>query len=97
MWITSTTIPENLDMALTVQQITDAAAERDAILAEGVETGGHLLPPYDDTTAAAAAFAPGVVFKRGWVLESSARRIADFMNNHASKQIIAVVEQQQDI
>ena len=97
MWITSTTIPRNLDMALTVKQLTDAAAERDAILAEGAETNGNMLPPYNDASVAMAAFAPGVVFKRAWNLESSAHRIVDFVNNHESKQITATFDGEQDI
>jgi hypothetical protein len=94
MWITSATINETIDMNQLNQLIAESAAERASILAEGAETGGNMLPPYNDAAAAAAAFAPGAVFKRGWDLESSARRMVDFVNNHESKQMIAVVEQQ---
>ena len=94
MWITVMTINENVNMELAIQQLTDAAADRDALLAEGLETGGHMLAPHDTQAAAMAAFAPGVVYKRAWNLESSARRVADFINNHTSKQISVVIEQQ---
>jgi len=97
MWITSITIPENLDMALTIQQIMDALAERDRIIDEGVETGGYLVAPQDTQNIDIENLAPGDVIKRAWSLESSARRIADFVNNHESKQITVVVEEQQDI
>ena len=96
MWITSATVNENIDMELAIQQLIESAAVRDAILAEGVETGGHMLAPHDTQAAAMAAFAPGVVFRRAWDLESSARRVADFVNNHTSKQIVVVVEEQQE-
>ena len=95
MWITVMTINENVNMELAIQQLTDAAADRDALLAEGLETGGHMLAPHDTQAAAMAAFAPGVVYKRAWNLESSARRVADFINNHTSKQISVVIEQQE--
>ena len=95
MWITVATINENVNMELAIQQLTDAAADRDALLAEGLETGGHMLAPHDTQAAAMAAFAPGVVYKRAWNLESSARRVADFINNHTSKQISVVIEQQE--
>ena len=55
-----------------------------------------MLAPHDTQAAAMAAFAPGVVFRRAWDLESSARRVADFVNNHTSKQIVVVVEEQQE-
>lgn len=95
MWITSTTIHDNIDMELAIQQLLDTGAVRDAILAEGVETGGNMLAPHETQAAAMAAFAPGVVFKRAWSLESSARQVADFVNNHAAKQMTVVVEQQE--
>jgi hypothetical protein len=95
MWITVATVNENVNMELAIQQLMDAAADRDALLAEGIETGGHMLAPYDTQAAAMAAFGPGVVYKRAWNLESSARRVADFTNNHASKQISVVIEQQE--
>ena len=94
MWITSATVNETIDMELAIQQLMDSAAVRDAILAEGIETGGNMLAPYDTQAAAMAAFGPGVVFKRAWDLESSARRVAEFVNNHASKQVVVVVEEQ---
>jgi hypothetical protein len=92
MWITSITVPEDFDMVLVNQLITDALAEKDRIISEGVETLGHLLEPYD-----IVFFTPGAVLKRTWALESSARRMANFINNHESKQLIVVVEEQQDI
>lgn len=92
MWITSITIPEDFDMVLTNQLIKDALAEKDRIISEGVETLGHLIAPYDTVF-----FTPGAVLKRIWAFESSARRMADFVNNHGSKQLIVVVEEQQDI
>ena len=94
MWITVATVNETIDSNQLNLLIAESAAERAAILAEGIETGGNMLAPHDTQVAAAAAFAPGAVFKRGWDLESSARRMVDFVNNHASKQMIAVVEQQ---
>ncbi len=94
MWITSGTVNETIDSDQLNQLMSDSAAERAAILAEGIETGGKLLAPHDTQAAAIADFAPGAVFKRGWDLESSARRMVDFVNNHASKQMIAVIEQQ---
>lgn len=94
MWITVATINETIDMELAIQQLMDTAAFRDEILAEGVETSGHMLAPHATQAAAMAAFGPGVVFKRAYDLESSARRIAEFVNNHASKQLVVVVEEQ---
>lgn len=81
-------------MELAIQQLMDSAAIRDEILAEGVETGGNMLAPHNTQAAAMAAFGPGVVFKRAWDIESSARRLAEFVNNHASKQMVVVVEEQ---
>ena len=92
MWITSATVIENINIELAISQLMDAASFKDSIIAEGVETAGHLLPPHETQAAAMAAFGPGVVFKRSWDLESSAQRLADFINNHPSKQIVVVVE-----
>jgi len=90
MWITSITIPEDFDKELVHQLTADAIAEKNRIISEGVETLGHLLEPYHSTF-----FTPGAVIKRIWAFESSARRMADFVNNHESKQLIVVVEEQQ--
>ena len=97
MWITVATVNENVDMELAAQQLIDSAAIREVIVAEGVETGGYLLAPHETQAAAQAAFGPGVVYKRAWDLESTARRMADFSNNHAFRQITVVVEEQPNI
>ena len=97
MWITSTTVNENIDMEQAVQQIIEFSIFIDKMLAESAETSGKLLPPYDSQAAAMAAFAPGVVFKRAWDLESSALQVVDFINNHSAKQLTATFDGQQDV
>ena len=95
MWITVAIVNENINMDLALQQITDAAAFRDEILAEGVETAGQLLPPHNTQFAAMAAFSPGTMYIRHWDLESSAQRSADLNNNHPSKALSVIVKQQE--
>ena len=94
MWITVATLSQNMDTTQATQLLMESSNVRSDILAEGVETAGYLLPPHDTQAAAMAAFVPGGVFRRAWSLESSARRSAEFVNNHSSRQMTVVVEQQ---
>ena len=97
MWITSATVNENLNLELAIQQLTDFDTFKHTLFAEGSESFGHLLPPHDTREKAMAAFGPGVVFKRGWALESSARATVDFFNNHSAKQVTATFDGQQEV
>jgi hypothetical protein len=97
MWITVATVNENVNMELAGQLLLTAGIERSSILAEGVETGGNLLAPHNSFATAATDFSPGTVFKRAWNLESSARRMADFVNNYTPAIMTVVVEEQPDI
>ena len=98
MWITSTIVNDNIDKEQAYQQMFDLRNFIDTLWdAAGPESNGAVLPPYNTPAKALAAFAPGTVFKRAWDLESSARAVVDFINNHSAKQMTATFDGEQDI
>jgi hypothetical protein len=98
MWIISIILNDSVDEYLADQQLSvDFKAFIDALLAEGAETSNRVLPPHATTEERRAAFAPGVVYKRAWDLESSAQAAVDFLNNIPNKQATATFDGQQDI
>jgi hypothetical protein len=97
MWITSIIVKDTIDQEQASQQMTDVKDFMNTIWDAGVETGGSLLPPYTDRASAMAAFGPGVVYKRAWDLESSAKAVVDFINNHSANQVTATFDGEQAI
>ena len=97
MWIMSLIINDSIDREHAIRQTLDFRDFIDALLADGLETSDTVLPPYDNKLTRLATFAPGIVYKRAWDLESSARAAVDYINNHPNKQMTATFDGQQDI
>ena len=97
MWIMSLIINDSIDRESAIQQTLEFGNFIDALLAAGLETSNRVLPPYESNLSRMATFGPGVVYKRAWDLESSARAAVDFINNHPLKQMTATFDGQQDI
>jgi hypothetical protein len=58
---------------------------------------GVTLAPDDARAKQFAAFASGVVYRRAWNLESTARAAVDFVNNHPAGQLTATFDGEQDV
>lgn len=97
MWITSTTVNENIDMEQAVQQLFDIKNFMNTLWDTGTDDSGYLLPPNNTLAKVVATLAPGAVHQRAWNLESSARTTVDFINNHSAKQMTATFDGQQDV
>lgn len=97
MWITSIIINDSIDREHAIRQTLDLRTFVDALLAEGKETSDFILPPYTNKAVRFASFGPGIVYKRAWDLESSARATVDYINNHPNKQMTATFDGEQEV
>ena len=96
MWITSTTVNENIDMEQAYQQLLDINNFMNTSL-WATDDSGYLLPPNNTLAKVVATLAPGAVHQRAWNLESSAHSLVEFINNHSAKQMTATFDGQQDV
>jgi len=98
MWITSIIVNDNIDKELAYEHLFDFRDFVNNVRDSGsFKNDGVTLAPYDSRAKQFAAFAPGVVYRRAWNLESTARAAVDFVNNHSAGQITATFDGEQDV